>query len=110
MSQEEQKVPTKEEIILFLQEQIEVKKLQAELSDLNMKIAIGRAEELKALSFISNMTNPQTSDKSYQGGVPHTVTQEDLDANPDMVEAGLNVGDEIMMAQPETKKKTLKKK
>lgn len=109
MSQE-QKAPTKEEIVLFLQEQIDVKELQAKLADLNMKIAISRAEELKALSFISNMTNPQSSDKSYQGGVPHTVTQEDLDNNPDMVEAGLNVGDEIMMAQPESKKKTLKKK
>ena len=106
MSQEEQKVPTKEEIILFLQEQIEVKKLQAELSDLNMKIAIGRAEELKALSFISNMTNPQSDDKAYEGGEPHIVTQKDLDNNPEMVEAGLSVGDEIMIP----KKKTLKKK
>lgn len=106
MNQEE-KIPTKEEIILFLQEQIEVKRLQAELSDLNMKIAIGRAEELKALSFISNMTNPQVGDdKPYDGGEPHTVTQKDLDNNPEMVEAGLNVGDEIMIP----KRKTLKKK
>ena len=112
MSQEEQKVPTHEEIVKFLEDQIVVKKLQAELGELAMKIAISKAEELKAFSFIGSMTNPKDSDNTpYEGGVPHTITQEDLDNNPEMVDAGLVVGDEVMLPkQEESKKRTLKKK
>lgn len=56
--QEEQKAPTKEEVISFFQEQIEVKKVQLELQELNTALAVGRAEELKALSFIAQITSP----------------------------------------------------
>jgi hypothetical protein len=37
------------------------------------------------------MTNPQNDT------VKHTVTQEDMDNNPEMVEAGIKVGDEILI-------------
>lgn len=57
--QEEQKTPpTKEEVISFFQEQIEVKRVQLELQELNTAMAVGRAEELKALSFIAQITSP----------------------------------------------------
>ena len=59
LEQEEQKAPSKEEVIAFFQEQIEVKKVQLELQELNTALAVGRAEELKALSFIAQITNPQ---------------------------------------------------
>jgi hypothetical protein len=88
----EQKAPTKEELIKFFQEQIDVKKVQFELQELNTKLAVARAEELKALGFIGQMTNP-----SQQKTQPHTVTQEDLDANPELVEAGVSVGDEVLI-------------
>ena len=87
-----QQGPSKEEIIKFLQEQIEVKKVQVDLQDLNTRLAVSRAEELKALAFVAQLTNPQP-----QGAKPHTVTQEDLDNNPDLVEAGIEVGEEIMI-------------
>ena len=88
----EQKAPSKEELIKFFQEQIDVKKVQFELQELNTKLAVARAEELKALGFIGQMTNP-----SQQNTQPHTVTQEDLDANPELVEAGVAVGDEVLI-------------
>ena len=56
MEQEEQKVPTKEEIIAFIKEQIEVKTVQLELQELNTGLASSRAEELKALAFIAQIT------------------------------------------------------
>lgn len=94
---EQQKVPSKEEVILFLQEQIEVKQLQLELQELNMKIAHSRAEEIKALQFIGEVTNPQG--QQVPNGTPHVLTQEDLDEHPDLVEAGLKVGDEVIKSE-----------
>lgn len=55
---EEQKVPTKEEVVAFYQEQIEVKALQVKLQKLNAKFQQARADELQALSFIAQMTAP----------------------------------------------------
>jgi hypothetical protein len=111
---EEQKVPTKEEVISFFQEQIDVKKVQLELQELNTKLAVARAEELKALSFIGQVTNPK-QDGGYEGGVPHTITQEDIDANPELTEQGLKVGDEVIIpseqpTQQSKKERSLKKK
>ena len=64
LEQEEQKTPpTKEEVIAFFQEQIEVKKVQLELQELNTAMAVGRAEELKALAFIAQLTNPASQNE-----------------------------------------------
>jgi hypothetical protein len=64
LEQEEQKTPpTKEEVIAFFQEQIEVKKVQLELQELNTAMAVGRAEELKALAFIAQITNPASQEE-----------------------------------------------
>ena len=111
-TQEDQKIPTKDEIVAFLSEQIEVKELQFKLQDLTTRIAVARAEEMKALSFIGQMTNPRSEGDPYQGGTPHTVTQEDLDNNPELVEKGVAVGDEILIetAPPTKKDRSLKKK
>lgn len=107
-NKQEEKIPTKEEIISFLKEQIEVKELQFKLQELNANLATARAEELKALSFISQMTNHQPTGKEYEGGQPHTITEEDITNNPELVEQGLKVGDEVLIpaAQP---KRSLKK-
>ena len=104
---DEQQVPSKEEVIAFLSEQIEVKAKQYELQELNTKLAVARAEELKALQFISTMTNPQSN---VPQGVLYNLTQEDLDANPELVEAGLKVGDEVLKSEePAPKTRSLKK-
>jgi hypothetical protein len=92
----EQQVPTKEEILAMISEQVEIKKAQVELQELNAKLATYRADEIKALAFIAQMTNPQQPPAQ-----PHTVTQEDLDANPELVEAGVQVGDEVLIPTQE---------
>ena len=89
----EQNVPTKEEVLMFLSEQIDVKSKQVELQELNTKLATYRAEELKALQFIAQMTNPQPP----ADAVPHVITQDDLDANPEISEQGFKVGDEVLV-------------
>lgn len=103
---QEAKVPTKEEIIAFINEQIEVKKVQLELQELNTGLATSRAEELKALAFIAQMT--QQGGKPE--GTPHTITQEDMDNNPELAEEGIKVGDEVIIPSvPPTEKRSLKK-
>ena len=98
---EETTPPTKEEIIAFLSENIEVTKLRAELQDLNTRIASGRAEELKALMFISQVTNPKQQETQQ-----HIITEEDMTANPELKDAGVKVGDEVTIpAQPARKLK-----
>jgi hypothetical protein len=103
----EEKVPTKNEIISLLKEQIEVKTLQVELQGLNAQLAKSRAEELQALNFIAQMTNPRPTGDEYDGAIPHTVTKEDLEANPELVDEGIKEGDEILIPNP--KKRGLKK-
>lgn len=102
----EQKLPSKEELMSFLQEQIDVKKLQVELQDLNTRLAVGKAEELKALSFVAQITNPQAPADAK----PHVITEEDMEENPELAEQGFKVGDEVLVAaKEEPKQRSLKK-
>lgn len=104
---QEQKVPTKEEIISFIKEQIEVKTVQLELQALNTGLATSRAEELKALAFIAQMTQ-QGGERPE--GTPHTITQEDMDNNPELAGEGIKVGDEVIIpTAPIEKQRSLKK-
>lgn len=106
VNQQEQKAPTKEELIAFMDEQVQVKSKQLELQELNTKLAVARAEELKALQFIAQMTNPQPP----ADAVPHNLTQEDMDENPELAEQGFKVGDEVLVAkESEPAKRKLKK-
>ena len=73
LDQEEQKAPSKEEVIEFFQEQIEVKKVQLELQELNAALAGARAEELKALSFIAQITQQP---KEEEDPTPRTLKKE----------------------------------
>ena len=98
---EEQKIPTKEELIAFFAEQVEVKKAQLELQMISTELAVQKAEELKALAFIAQMTTQQSAKQEQPEGTPHTITQEDLDNNPELVEAGLSVGDDILIPTAE---------
>jgi hypothetical protein len=106
--QEEAKVPTKDELIAFIKEQVEVKAAQLELQDLNTRLAVARAEELKALSFIAQITQQGGAKPE---GTPHTITQEDMDNNPELAEEGLSVGDEVIIPSmpPVEKQRSLKK-
>jgi hypothetical protein len=109
---EEQKVPSKEEILEFLKEQIEVKSQQLHLQELNTKLAEARANELKALSFIAQMTTPQPS----APGKTHILTEEDMVNNPELEKEGFKAGDQVMVAEESStveqpkKERGLKKK
>lgn len=115
VDQANQAPPTKEQVVSFLQEQIEVKTLQAELQDLNTRIAEAKANELKAHAFMAQMMNSPKQDQ--QGpppdAIPHIVTEEDLKENPDLIEQGVKVGDEVLIENPakfeKRKEKQLKK-
>ena len=54
---QEQKIPTTEEFIAHMQEQISIAEVRAKLQSLNTAIAKDRAEELNALMFIAQVTN-----------------------------------------------------
>lgn len=102
----EQAPPSKEDIVKFLTEQMEVKEAQLKLQELNTKLAVARAEELKALQFIAQMTNPQPP----ADAVPHNLTQQDMDENPELAEQGFKVGDEVLVPKDsEPAKRKLKK-
>ena len=98
MSTEEEKVPTKEEIIALMKDQIEVKEYQVKLQELNEKLAKSKASELQALEFIGNMTRPQGETEE------HTLTEEDLEQNPDLADQGFKVGDEVLVPKRKLKK------
>ena len=87
--------PSKEEVIRFLNEQIEVKVVQLQLQNLNADLAEGRARELKALGFIAQMSNPTPP----ADAVSHNLTQQDMDENPELTEQGFKVGDEVLIAK-----------
>jgi hypothetical protein len=103
----EQKAPSKEEVMAFLKEQIDVKAVQLQLQSLNADLAEARARELKALQFVAQMTNPTPPADAVQ----HNLTQEDMDENPELVEQGFKVGDEVLVAKESAPaKRSLKKK
>ena len=103
----EQKQPTKAEVVAFLSEQIEVKEVQLKLQILNADLAEARSREVKALGFIAQMTNPTPPPDA----VPHSLTQDDMDQNPELTEQGFKVGDEVLVPKDsEPAKRSLKKK
>ena len=103
---QEQQAPSKEEVVRFLTEQIEVKEVQLRLQVINADLADARARELKALGFIAQMSNPTPP----ADAVPHSLTQEDMDENPELSEQGFKVGDEVLVPKDsEPAKRSLKK-
>ena len=52
---QEQQGPTREQMIVFYTEQIELKKLQVELQELNTQFIKLKAEEIQATAFIGEM-------------------------------------------------------
>lgn len=102
----EQQAPSKEMVIAFLQEQIEVKKFQVELQELNTRLAVARSEEVRALGLIAQMTNPQPP----ADAVPYNLTEKDIEENPELTEQGFKPGDEVLVPKDsEPAKRKLKK-
>lgn len=62
MSEHQEKdTPTREEYISYMNETIELTKLRVELQELQTKIAVGRAEEMRALAFLAQIQGQQTA-------------------------------------------------
>lgn len=89
--------PSKEQIIAWYKEQIEVTSLRRDLSVLQMEIAKNDAQRLQATILMAQMQDPSSKNE-----VEHVITQEDLDANPELVENGVKVGDTILVSNPQT--------
>ena len=60
---EEKKIPTVEEFVTHLNEQIQIAEVRAKLQALNTAIAKDRAEELNAIMFIAQVTNPKAGEE-----------------------------------------------
>jgi len=107
----EPKVPTKEEITKFYQEQIEVATLRRDLSALlaeTAKYDADRAESIvKQAHFSAPKPQNPVTEEIPEGVIHHTVTQEDLDNNPELLQQGIKVGDVIGItgAAPATEEK-----
>lgn len=89
---EEKKIPSKEDVIKYYKEQIEVLQLRAEFSELNAKIAESEFRRVEAIAKVAQITGPS------EDVIQHTVTQEDLDNNPELVENGVKVGEVISIS------------
>lgn len=76
MSQEnqtqQQEAPTKEQIIAHMNEQIEIMELRVKLQELHAANAMARAEELKAIAFMSQLTQTPQEDTSLTEEEPAT--------------------------------------
>lgn len=115
-SQELNEAPDRAKIIEWMNGQIEFKEIQLKLQQLDTSIAVTKAEYMKAMYTIAQISNPQQNNPSPELA-EHTLTEEDLEANPDLVEQGFKAGDvvgipkEAVMQEEEApaKKRTLKK-
>ncbi len=61
--QEESKAPSREEMIKFYTDQIELKELQVKLQELNTAFIKAKAEEIQATAFIGQMMSPQEDEE-----------------------------------------------
>ena len=95
---EEKKAPTKAEVLNFYKEQIEVAKLRKELAEIVCQTAEFDARRVEAIAkqaHFSAVGQQQPQQGMPEGVIPHTVTQEDLDANPELADQGIKVGDVV---------------
>jgi outer membrane protein assembly factor BamA len=86
-----QEAPSKEKVMEWMLDQIAFKKVQLELQEVDTKIAVSRSEYMKAMYTIAQISSPQDSPTLKQ----HTLTEEDISANPELIEQGFKVGDVV---------------
>jgi hypothetical protein len=95
----EKKTPTKAEVLNFYKEQIEVAKLRRDLAEIVCITAEFDARRVEAIAKQAHFSRPAQQQPPQEGMpegvIPHTVTQEDLDANPELAEQGIKVGDVV---------------
>ena len=89
METPEKKIPSKEEVLAFYADQIEVAKVRRELAEHLYETAKFEALRAQSIAALAQLTTPQG------GTQEHTISQEDIDANPELIEKGIKVGDVI---------------
>ena len=96
---EEKKTPTKAEVLNFYKEQIEVAKLRRDLAEIVCITAEFDARRVEAIAKQAHFSAAGQQQPPQQGMpegvIPHTVTQEDLDNNPELADQGIKVGDVV---------------
>jgi hypothetical protein len=94
----EQKVPTREQVLKFYAEQIEIAGLRKDLAELLAVTAEFDARRAEAVAKQAHFASPRpqaSPDQMPEGMIEHVVSQEDMDNNPELAEQGIKVGDVI---------------
>jgi hypothetical protein len=98
--------PTKEQVLTFYQDQIQIATLRRDLAQLVAETAKYDAERVEANAKVAYFTNPPVKtngDEAINGPankvdtVDHVVTEDDLAANPDLEKHGVKVGDTVQV-------------
>lgn len=63
---QEKETPTREEYIAYMNETIELTKLRVDLQELQTRIAVGRAEEMRALAFLAQIQGQSRPEPSVE--------------------------------------------
>lgn len=99
MSEEKKQMPSKEDVLKFYNQQIEVNSVRRDLAKINAEIA---EYEFKRFEFTVALAQLSSNSKTNQAVKQHVVTEEDLENNPELAENGIKVGDTInIAAEPE---------
>lgn len=99
MENNKKEMPTKEQVLAFYQEQIEVNTVRRDLAKINAEIA---EYEFKRFEFTVALAQLSSNSKTNQAVKQHVVTEEDLENNPELADNGIKVGDTInIAAEPE---------
>lgn len=75
-NQTEQAQPSREQIIEWYKNEIEMAALRAELSKLQRDAAVNEAERINAVAAIAQMTQPQAEDASKPEATTRTLKRE----------------------------------
>lgn len=98
---QEKKTPTVAEMVKNLKEQMPLKRLQVELQSLNTSFVEMKVREMEAIHKLQQIEAGQMEARVKQEQymkdniIEHTITQEDMDMNPEMADQGIKVGQVI---------------
>ena len=99
MEQGKKEMPSKEQVLAFYKEQIEVNSVRRDLAKINAEIA---RHEFKRFEYTVALAQLSSNSKKADNVQQHVVTEEDLENNPELASNGVKVGDTINIAvEPE---------
>lgn len=99
--QKEQKVPSQEEMMAWMKEQIEFKTVQLQLQEVNTRLAELKAMEMQAIYKMAQLSAPEEPAEEM---MPYTLTEKDIEDNPEIKEQGYKAGDTVNVPAPKNRK------